>query len=97
MLGLAGLRHAVTKGAPPPEDCPAFPPDRRGGAEVSWLGVIADGRLSTPPDGSDQWPLPRGRHLQLRCSAGLAPDFPVASRADANMMPLMSQPKGDAA
>jgi len=66
MVRLAVLRLALTTAAPPPEDRPAYPPIGKGDAEVSWLRVIADGAFPTPPDGWDQWPLPRARHLQLR-------------------------------
>ena len=85
MVRLAGLRLALTTAAPPPEDRPAYPPIGKGDAEVSWLRVIADGAFPTPPDGWISGPCRGLATYSCGGSAGLAPDFPVASHADANM------------
>src|SRR5204862_5901058 len=65
-----------------PRNGPNLPP-KRGGAEVSWLGVIADGAFPAPSERTSG----NGRGLAAySCggSAGIAPDFPVASRGDAS-------------
>src|ERR1051326_965879 len=65
-----------------PEECPNLPP-KRGGAEVSWLGVVAGGAFPAPSERTSG----DGRGLAAySCggSAGIPPDFPVASRGDAS-------------
>src|SRR6478672_8208637 len=65
-----------------PRNGPNLPP-KRGGAEVSWLGVVAGGAFPAPSERASG----DGRGLAAySCggSAGIAPDFPVASRGDAS-------------
>src|SRR5437868_15195565 len=65
-----------------PRNGPNLPP-KRGGAEVSWLGVVAGGAFPAPSERTSG----DGRGLAAySCggSAGIAPDFPVASQPDAS-------------
>jgi hypothetical protein len=59
-------------------------------AEVSWLGVIASGAF--PPERGPSSGLCRGLAADS-CggSAGLAPDFPVASHGYRNTRPMATQ------
>src|SRR5438067_1760590 len=65
-----------------PRNGPNLPP-KSGGAEVSWLGVVPGGAFPAPSERTRG----NGRGLAAySCggSAGVAPDFPVASRGDAS-------------
>src|SRR5205085_9199551 len=69
-------------------------PPKRGGAEVSWLGVVAGGAFPAPSEGTSG----NGRGLAAySCggSAGVAPDFPVASRGDASTPASLSPARPD--
>src|SRR5437660_9379307 len=76
-----------------PEERSNLPP-KRSGAEVSWLGVIAGGAFPAPSERTSG----NGRGLAAySCggSAGIAPDFPVASRGDASTPAGLSPARPD--